>query len=216
LFRRLLANDFASAREELYGRHRVLENFDPKEHVMRKVFITAVALSALAGASALAQNTPSPGANPAPAPTANEPAGRPNPLTNTTNAPGPAVNPPANAPQAVAQNVPAKGPNFIKVNDDDMLSSNVVGLDVYNGQNNNIGKIQDVVFDKAHKVTGYILSVGGFLGMGTHYVAVDPGAVSVTYDQANKTWRASVNATKAELKSAPEFKYGGQWTASRS
>ena len=137
---------------------------------MRKVFITAVALSALAGASALGQTTPSPGANPAPAPMANEPAARPNPLTNTANAPGPAVNPPANTPQAVAQDVPAKGPDFIKVNGDEMLTSNVVGLDVYNGQNNNIGKIQDVVFDKAHKVTGYILSVGGFLGMGMHYV----------------------------------------------
>jgi sporulation protein YlmC with PRC-barrel domain len=204
------------AGEELYGRNRVLQNLDFKEHVMRKVFITAVALSALASASALGQNTPSPGANPAPAPTANEPAATPNPLTNSTNAPGPAVNPPANAPQATTQNLPAKGPDFIKVNGDDMLTSNVVGLDVYNGQNNNIGKIQDVVFDKADKVTGYILSVGGFLGMGTHYVAVDPGAVSITYDGANKTWRASMKATKAELKSAPEFKYGGQWTASRS
>ena len=72
------------------------------------------------------------------------------------------------------------------------------------------------MFDKSDKVTGYILSVGGFLGMGTHYVAVDPGTVSITYDGSNKTWRASMNATKDQLKSAAEFKYGGQWTASRS
>jgi sporulation protein YlmC with PRC-barrel domain len=181
---------------------------------MRKAFLTAVAVSALAGATALAQQTPSPGANPAPAPMADQPATVSNPPANTANAPGPLANPPANAP--VAQNLPAQGPNFIKVKADDMLTSNVVGLDIYNGQNNNIGKIQDVVFDKADKVTGYILSVGGFLGMGTHYVAVDPGAVSITYDANNKTWRASMNATKDQLKSAPEFKYGGQWTASRS
>ena len=112
--------------------------------------------------------------------------------------------------------MPAQGPNFIEVKNDDMLTSNVVGLDVYNGQNNNIGKIQDVVFDKSDKVVGYILSVGGFLGAGARYVAVDPGSVSVTYDGANKTWRASMNATKDQLKSAPEFKYGGQWSASRS
>ncbi len=181
---------------------------------MRKAFLTAVAVSALAGATALAQQTPSPGANPAPAPMADQSATVSNPPANTANAPGPLANPPANAP--VAQNLPAQGPNFIKVKTDDMLTSNVVGLDIYNGQNNNIGKIQDVVFDKADKVTGYILSVGGFLGMGTHYVAVDPGAVSITYDANNKTWRASMNATKDQLKSAPEFKYGGQWTASRS
>jgi hypothetical protein len=38
----------------------------------------------------------------------------------------------------------------------------------------------------------------------------------VQYDAANKTWRATMNATKDELKAAPEFKYSGQWTASRS
>ena len=52
--------------------------------------------------------------------------------------------------------------------------------------------------------------------MGTHYVAVDPNSVLVEYDANNKTWRATMNATKDQLKSAPEFKYSGQWTASRS
>ncbi len=52
--------------------------------------------------------------------------------------------------------------------------------------------------------------------MGTHYVAVDPDAVKVTYDASNKVWRATMNATKDQLKAAPEFKYGGEWNASRS
>jgi sporulation protein YlmC with PRC-barrel domain len=184
---------------------------------MRKVFITAVALSAFAGAGALAQNGPSPATNPAAAGMSNQPATVPSPPANMANAPGPAATSAANTPRAkAAQNVPAKGPHFIRVNSHDMLSSNVVGLDIYNAQNNNIGKIQDVAFDKAGRVTGYILSVGGFLGVGAHYVAVDPGAVSIAYDGANKAWRASMNTTKAEIKSAPEFKYGGQWIASRS
>ena len=112
--------------------------------------------------------------------------------------------------------MPRDEPNFIQVQNTDMLSSNVVGLDVYNGQNDKIGKIQDLAFNASKQVTGYVLSVGGFLGMGTHYVAVNPAAVMVTYDAENKTWRATMNATKDLLKSAPEFKYGGQWTASRS
>jgi sporulation protein YlmC with PRC-barrel domain len=170
---------------------------------MRKFLLAAVATASLAGATALAQNASSPGTNPAPA--------------NPANSPASAGNPPVNAPEAnAAQNVPSKGPDFVQVKNDDMLSSNVVGLDIYNKDNNNIGKIQDVVFDKSNKIVGFILSVGGFLGMGTHYVAVDPGALSITYDTGNKTWRASMNATKDQLKAAPEFKYGGQWTASRS
>jgi uncharacterized protein YrrD len=98
----------------------------------------------------------------------------------------------------------------------DMLSTNVVGLDVYDGQKNDIGKIQDVIFGEGKAVRGYILSVGGFLGMGTHYVAVDPGTVNIHYDQDNKRWHADTNATKEQLKAAPEFKYEGQWQASKT
>jgi sporulation protein YlmC with PRC-barrel domain len=97
-----------------------------------------------------------------------------------------------------------------------MLTSNVVGLDIYNSQNDDIGKVQDIAFDSSKRVSGYILSVGGFLGMGRHYVAVNPDAVMVHYDAQNKVWKATMNATKDQLKSAPEFKYEGQWTASRS
>ncbi|MBV8280628.1 MAG: PRC-barrel domain-containing protein [Candidatus Eremiobacteraeota bacterium] len=118
--------------------------------------------------------------------------------------------------KTTAADVPTKGPDFISLQNSDMLSSNVVGLDIYNQENNSIGKIQDVAFDSSKKITGYILSVGGFLGMGTHYVAIDPAAVAIKYDAGNKVWRATMNATKDQLKSAPEFKYGGQWTASRS
>ncbi len=122
----------------------------------------------------------------------------------------------AAATQPATQNVPNQGPTFIQVQSDDMLSSNVVGLDIHNSQNDSIGKIQDIAFDPSKKITGYILSVGGFLGMGTHYVAVNPDAIMVSYDSQNKVWKATMNATKDQLKSAPEFKYGGQWTASRS
>jgi hypothetical protein len=60
------------------------------------------------------------------------------------------------------------------------------------------------------------LPVGGFLGMGTHYFSVDSSSENVSYDAENKVRRASMNATKDQLKSTPEFKYTGQWTVSRS
>ena len=104
----------------------------------------------------------------------------------------------------------------ISVDSADRLSTNVVGLEVYDGQKNDVGKIQDIVWGGDKTLKGYILSVGGFLGMGTHYVAVDPAAVDVTYDANSKKWRATTNATKDELKAAPEFKYEGQWDASKS
>jgi sporulation protein YlmC with PRC-barrel domain len=107
-------------------------------------------------------------------------------------------------------------PQFVTLQQSDMLSSNVVGLDVYDTSNNDIGKIQDVAFDSAKAVKGYVISVGGFLGLGSRYVTVDPNSVSVTYDTGNKKWHASMNATKDQLKAAPEFKYEGIWNASKS
>jgi sporulation protein YlmC with PRC-barrel domain len=107
-------------------------------------------------------------------------------------------------------------PRFVTLQQGDMLSSNVVGLDVYDTSNNDIGKIQDVAFDSSKAVKGYVLSVGGFLGMGAHYVTVDTNSVNVSYDTSNKKWHASMNATKDQLKAAPEFRYEGVWNASKS
>jgi sporulation protein YlmC with PRC-barrel domain len=98
----------------------------------------------------------------------------------------------------------------------DMLTSNVVGVDVYDNANHDIGTIKDVAFDGSKAMKGYIVSVGGFLGMGTHYVAVDADSVKVKYDMSDKKWHANMNATKDELKAAPEFKYEGEWNASKS
>ena len=51
-------------------------------------------------------------------------------------------------------------------------SSKLVGVDVYNEANEKLGDINEVILDKSGKVANVILGVGGFLGMGEHYVAV--------------------------------------------
>ncbi|MBV9516948.1 MAG: PRC-barrel domain-containing protein [Hyphomicrobiales bacterium] len=108
------------------------------------------------------------------------------------------------------------GPKFITPQSNDLISSRVVGLDVYDNTNHDIGKIQDIVFDNSMAIKGYILSVGGFLGMGERYVAVEPSSVAVKYDDNDKKWHANMNATSDQLKSAPEFKYSGRWSSSKS
>jgi len=50
--------------------------------------------------------------------------------------------------------------------------SKLAGIDVYNEANEKIGDINDVILDRSGKVTNVILGVGGFLGVGEHYVAV--------------------------------------------
>ena len=109
-----------------------------------------------------------------------------------------------------------RGGTYVNVPETDELSSKVVGLDIYNGDNKDIGTIKDIAMDPNGRATAYILSVGGFLGVGEHYVAVNPSDVKVTYNETDKKWHASMNANADQLKAAPEFKYSGRWSGSRT
>ena len=95
---------------------------------------------------------------------------------------------------------------FSTVSTDEMFSSKLKGLNVTNQKDETVGEITDLAI-KNHQVDALILSVGGFLGMGEHYVAVSPSSVNVRYDAKDKKWLASMNTTKESLKAAPEFKY---------
>jgi len=86
-----------------------------------------------------------------------------------------------------------------------MTVSDLFEYEVYNQQNQRIGDIEDVVLDSNKQVRSIIIGVGGFLGIGERYVAVDPSAI--TFTQQNNTMRAMMNATADQLRSAPEFSY---------
>jgi len=112
-------------------------------------------------------------------------------------------------------------------------ASKVIGINVYNDNNEKIGDIQELIVDKSGKVDNVVLGVGGFLGMGEHYVAVpmeklkwvnEPVRTSSTapadkstVGEANRANRSAdekwypdhavFNATKDQLKAMPQFKY---------
>jgi sporulation protein YlmC with PRC-barrel domain len=106
--------------------------------------------------------------------------------------------------------------SFVKVTPSDKMATNLIDLDVYNGQNQDVGTIKDIVLASGDSVSGYVLSVGGFLGMGTRYVIVDPKSVKIVYDRQDKKWHANMSATADQLKNAPEFKYEGKADASKT
>lgn len=114
-----------------------------------------------------------------------------------------------------ATTTPASGP-FVSIPSSDELSSTLVGLDIYNNDKKDIGQIKDVAMNQNGRAQAYIVSVGGFLGMGEHYVAVSPSALQVSYNATDKKWHATMNATVDQLKAAPEFKYTGRWEANRT
>jgi sporulation protein YlmC with PRC-barrel domain len=90
---------------------------------------------------------------------------------------------------------------FTYVPAQDELSSNVVGLDVYNEDKQNIGTIKDIALD-ASGLNGYIVSVGGVIGKD---VVVRPSAIS--FNAKDNKWHATMNVDADQLKAAPEYKY---------
>jgi sporulation protein YlmC with PRC-barrel domain len=113
---------------------------------------------------------------------------------------------PALAEEAKTTGTAPAEAKFSTVSKDEMFSSKLKGLNVYNQKDESVGEITDIAI-KNNQIDALILSVGGFLGMGEHYVAVSPSSVKITRDQKNDKWVASMNTTKEALKAAPEFKY---------
>lgn len=81
-------------------------------------------------------------------------------------------------------------------------TSKVVGSTVVNEANETVGTIDDLIVTANEKVPFAVLSVGGFLGMGSKYVVVPFSSLQV---QDKKM--VLPGATKESLKGLPEFKY---------
>jgi hypothetical protein len=81
-------------------------------------------------------------------------------------------------------------------------ASKLAGASVYNRDKDKIGVIDDLVVSPSDHTAFAILSVGGFLGMGRHYVAVPFADLQINSKQVTMP-----DATKSSLEALPEFKY---------
>ena len=164
---------------------------------MQKLVLGAAMLCSLAGA-ALAQTTTAPApSTTAPAPTTTAPMTGTAPMASTSaDASSMGLRMASSATVAI---------KFVTVKPADFMSSRLVGANVYNNQNETVGEIEDVVIDNGKTVSGLVVGVGGFLGMGESYVVLDPS--TVVLNQQDGKWRAYVDTTKDNLKNAPKFTY---------
>ena len=128
-----------------------------------------------------------------------------------------AQTPPAKPAQPAAQSsqpgirsmgIGAIARTFYTVAPADMLASQLINLDVYNLQNENLGEIEDLIIDNGKQIRAVVVSVGGFLGMGERFVAVKPGALMITPEADGTGVKVYVNTTREQLRGAPEFKFG--------
>lgn len=84
----------------------------------------------------------------------------------------------------------------------DMRASKLIGSDVRNAQDENLGNIKDLIIDVTNDRVYYaIVSFGGFLGLGDKLFAYPVGA----FRQVGNDDKVILNVAKERLKNAPGF-----------
>jgi hypothetical protein len=89
----------------------------------------------------------------------------------------------------------------------DARASKVIGSSVYSDHDEKVGSIDDLLIGKDGSMKA-VLSVGGFLGMGTKYVEVPYSDLTFGNTQRDSDNRVVLKgATKESLKTQPAFNY---------
>ena len=82
-------------------------------------------------------------------------------------------------------------------------ASKFVGLDVYNEQNEKLGDISEILLDQSGKVTGVIIGVGGFLGMGEREVLIPMDKLKFVNEPRSSATTTTRPATTTTTTPAP-------------
>jgi sporulation protein YlmC with PRC-barrel domain len=152
--------------------------------MLKKLMITTASLALLTGA-AIAQAPEQPKSSP-PAATTDQPKQSP--------------------PAATTDKSADKNQVITEQKSDQLLASKFKGTDVMGSNNEKIGDVSDILFDKDGKILAYVVGVGGFLGIGSKDVALNPQSFQMMPASGNGSMKLKLSMTKDELKNAAEFK----------
>ena len=115
---------------------------------------------------------------------------------------------PAATPPAATAPAEKIQPQWYTRQGTEMRASKLIGADVRNTANEDVGEVNEVILDQNGKVAAVVLGVGGFLGMGEREVAVE--FKSLRFAEKDDTPTVMIDATKDTLKSAPEWKWSAK------
>ena len=100
---------------------------------------------------------------------------------------------------------------------DQLVFSQFKGSDVIGPNDESIGGVNDLLFDKSGKILGVMVGVGGFLGIGQKNVAMDMNAFQILPASSggpaanNRSDPSSIKLkvawTKDQVQQAPDFQY---------
>ncbi|QUS37876.1 PRC-barrel domain containing protein [Tardiphaga alba] len=157
--------------------------------------MTAVSLSVAADAPPAPESAKSPASTPSSAP---EPAPEAAPAKEAA---PPPPKPEAATPAALPPS--AKPPSVTVI--DAFDAKGILGRDVRSPASENMGRISDVVVDRAGQIRGAVIDFGGFLGVGSRKIVVDWAALHF-WNVADKTASITLDLTREQVRAAPEYK----------
>lgn len=180
---------------------------------MIRTLLATTALAALLATGAIAQDAAAPAADPAAPATTEAPADPAAPAADPAAAPATDVAPAtgADVESGAAEETDINEPWDLSAGytaaDTDNLGSRLIGQPVFSSAGDDaeeIGNIDDLVFDENGQITAVVIGVGGFLGIGEKAVAVDFQSLEFTL-AADNTERWVVPTTAEALTAAPDF-----------
>jgi hypothetical protein len=87
-----------------------------------------------------------------------------------------------------------------------LLASKIRGAKLKNSQNEELGKIEDLLLDAMYRVEFVIVGRGGVLGIGETYIPVPWSKLGLTINAENAAVAAAIDSSKAQLEKAPIVK----------
>jgi sporulation protein YlmC with PRC-barrel domain len=122
--------------------------------------------------------------------------------TSPTEKPAPTVPPAATE----VPKTPVPGQIVVQEANTILAKQDLVGQTVYAPDKTKIGSISDLILSKDGKsVEGFLIGVGGFIGIGEKTVALKMDRLKMATD-ANGAIELAMDMTKDELKNTPTFK----------
>ena len=90
--------------------------------------------------------------------------------------------------------------------DSHVRAGEIIGMSVVSAEGDEVGEVNDLIFDDQNKLTGMVVGVGGFLGIGEKWIGIDWTKAELRADPESGKERIFVGLTKADLEAAPDFK----------
>ena len=117
--------------------------------------------------------------------------------------------PQAAQPEATAPAAGTTGPEQTIIPEQaetELLADDLMGAKVFGRDGEEVGAVEDLILDEQQKITGVVVGVGGFLGIGKKEVGLNWEQAKLVESADTGTKMITIGLTKADLEAAPDFK----------